>query len=60
MYYISRSGNMLPLKDDDLVIDPVEFRKIVAETLILKSQNITNRCMYCFSEDQKCGKKEGK
>ena len=57
MNYILRIGNMLPLKDDT-DFDPVEFRTVVAETLILKSKNITNRCMYCFSEDHKYGKAE--
>ena len=58
MFYIERIGNMMDLKDDNVDFDPVEFRKIVAETLILKSEDISNRCMYCFSDDQKREKRE--
>ena len=58
MFYIERIGNMMDLKDDNVYFDPVEFRKIVAETLILKSEDISNRCMNCFSDGQKCEKKE--
>ena len=42
----------------DLNFNPVEYRKIVAETLVTKSENICNKCMYCFSESAKTSAKK--
>ena len=54
MYYILCIGRRTHF---DLEFDPVEFRTTVAETLIARSDNITNRCMYCFSAHKNYGKK---
>ena len=50
MYYIHCIANLVTL---DLKFDPLEYRKTVAEILILKSQNISNKCMFCFTESVK-------
>ena len=50
MYYIHCIANLVIF---DLKFDPLEYRKTVAERLILKSENISNKCMFCFTESTK-------
>ena len=46
MYYIYCFANKIPF---ELAFDPEQYRAKVAETLIQKSDDITNKCMCCFS-----------
>ena len=55
MYYIYCISNLITF---DLNFNPVEYRKVVSEMLILKSKDVSNKCMSCFAESTKSSTKK--
>lgn len=47
MYYIQCIGQKVPFGTD---FEPLDMRKRVAETLILRSEQLSQKCRYCLRE----------
>ena len=55
IYYIYCISNLITF---DLNFNSVEYRKVVSEMLILKSKDVSNKCMSCFAESTKTSTKK--